>query len=126
MPIFEPDSDTVTVPLIPGAAQEEVLHVDEIQGGVLPGFGTSFQHLFALRFSDTAALRTFLSGPHAVVSTLSDVMEQRNRRRAALRRGEGKPRTPVMRAVALSFAGLTLLTPDAATITGTPFKKGMR
>ena len=126
MPIFEPDSDTVTGPLIPGAPEEEVLRGDEIQGAVVPGFGTSFQHLFALRFSGTATLRMFLSRPHAQVSTLDEVMEQRNLRRAALRRGEDKPRTPVMRAVALSMPGLSMLTPDADDINDTPFKRGMR
>ena len=126
MSIFEPDSDTVTGPLIPGAPEEEVLRGDEIQGAVLPGFGTSFQHLFALRFSETANLRMFLSGPHAQVSTLNEVMEQRNLRRATLRRGEDKPQTPVMRAVALSMAGLNMLTSDADDINDTPFKRGMR
>src|SRR5690349_10094891 len=126
MPIFEPDSDTVTGPEIAGAPTEEVLRGEEIQGAVLPGFGTSFQHLFALRFENAAALRSFLSHPPSQVSTLNEVMEQRNLRRAELRRGEDKPRTPVMRAMALSFAGLAMVRADANTINDTPFKQGMR
>src|SRR6476661_4308679 len=105
MPVFEPDSDTVTGPLIDGAPAEEVLRGDEIQGAVLPGFGTSFQHLFALRWSEPDAFRAFLRGEHAHVSTLTEVLAQRNIRRAALRRGESRPRTPVLRAVALSMGG---------------------
>lgn len=126
MPIFEPDSDTVTGPAIPGAPEEEVLRGDEIQGGVLPGFGTSFQHLFALRFADADALRAFLASRHAAVSTLYEVLEQRNLRRTALRRDRQRPPTPVMRALALSMPGLQLVTPDAAQLNDTPFKRGMK
>jgi len=125
VPIFEPDSDTVTGPLVDGAPAEEVLRGDEIQGGVLPGFGTSFQHLFALRWPDADALRAFLASAPAQPSTLTEVLAQRNLRRAALRRGEDRPRTPVLRAVTLSMAGLSMVTTDASTIRDTPFKAGM-
>jgi Dyp-type peroxidase family len=123
--VFEPDSDTATGPLIDGAPVEEMLRGDEIQGAVLPGFGTSSQHLFALRWPEPDALRAFLASEHANVSTLTEVLAQRNLRRAALRRGQSRPRTPVLRAVALSMAGLTMVTPDATDIRDMPFKAGM-
>jgi Dyp-type peroxidase family len=126
MPIFDPESDTVTGPLIPGAPDEDVLRGGEIQGAIVPGFGTSHQHVCALRFTDVDALRSFLAGPHAVVSTLDEVMQHRNRRRTALRYGLPRPPTPVMRAVALSITGLKMLVPDATAINDTPFKQGMK
>ncbi|MEV0297637.1 hypothetical protein [Nocardia sp. NPDC050710] len=124
-PLFEPDSDITTGPLLADAPVEPVLDVDEIQGAVLPGFSTSFQHLVGLRFPDASTLRAWLRGPHASVSTLAQVMTQRNLRRAALRARQPRPQTPVMRCVALSVDALRMLTPDADQVNDPAFKGGM-
>src|SRR5687768_7971266 len=126
MTLFEPDSDVVCGPLVPEAPEEPVLDVDQIQGAVIPGFGTAYQHLFALRFADATRLRAFLAGPHAAPTPMAAVMTERNARRRALRAEQPRPRTSVMRAVALSMPALELLTPDAAALNDTALKAGMR
>jgi Dyp-type peroxidase family len=130
MPIFDPDSDTITGPEIDGAPQEPQLDVDEIQGAVLPGFGTKYQHLFALRFpdGDSTALRAWVAARVSAVSTLAEVMAVRNRRRTA-RRAEPPqppPQTPVMRAMALSIQGMQMLTDDATELVDEAVVGGMR
>jgi deferrochelatase/peroxidase EfeB len=130
MPIFDPNSDTVTGPEIPNAPQEPQLDVDEIQGAVVPGFGTKYQHLFALRFTegDSTALRAWVAARVTAVSTLAEVMAVRNRRRAARRALplQPPPRTPVMRAMALSIQGLAMLTGDAMELADEAVVGGMR
>ncbi|MCA1569840.1 MAG: hypothetical protein LC798_05860 [Chloroflexi bacterium] len=125
MSIFEPDSDVVCGPMVPGAPHEGVLDVDEIQGAVIPGFGTSFQHLVALRFADAAGLRMWLAGPHAMPTSLAVTMAARNARRAALRREEPRPRTPVMRGTALSADALKLLRPEMVKFRDAAFNAGL-
>ena len=125
MALFEPDSDVVCGPLVPGAPAEPQLAVDEIQGAVLPGFGTSNQHLVGLRFESVESMRTWLAGPHAQISTLAETNAQRNARRTALRNGDPRPRTAVMVGVALSIEALQMLTPDADQIRDNAFRVGM-
>lgn len=125
MTLFEPDSDVVCGPLVSGAPEEDPLDVDEIQGAVIPGFGTSFQHLVALRFADAGGLRAWLAGPHAMPTSLAVTMAQRNARRAALRREEARPRTQVMRGIALSADALKLLRPEVVKFRDTAFNAGL-
>lgn len=57
---FDPDSDVITGPEIPGAP---VLDVDEIQGNILPGFGSRHQVLLGLKVNEgqTADARSWLA-----------------------------------------------------------------
>jgi Dyp-type peroxidase family len=126
MAIFDPASDEVTGPEIDGAPTEPVLDVNDIQGAIIPGFGTSRQHLMALRFTGADALRHWLATT-APVSTLAEVMTVRNERRSAKRadRNAAPPRTPVMRGLALTFQALRLLRSDADDIADEPLRGGM-
>ena len=94
MSIFQPGSDVVTGPAVPGAPDEPQLSTAEIQGNVLPGFNTRRQRLLGLRFASAERARTWLAGVVDDVSTMAEVMELRNRRRASLCAGQGRPPTP--------------------------------
>jgi Dyp-type peroxidase family len=125
MSIFEPGSDLVTGPVVPGAPAEPRLNVAEIQGNVLPGFNTLRQRLLGLRFATTERARGWLAGVVDDVSTLAEVMEVRNRRRASVCAGEGRPPTPTWTSIAFSADGLRLLTDDVDEVRETAFKIGM-
>ena len=125
MTLFEPDSDLVTGPVVAGAPEEPVLHVDEIQGNVLPGFNTRHQRLLGIRFDGPERARTWLRAIADRVSTLAAVHEVRNVRRRALCRGESRPPTPVWTSVAFSADGLRLFTADVDEIRELAFLAGM-
>jgi Dyp-type peroxidase family len=123
--LFEPDSDLVTGPLVPGAPQEPELDTGAIQGVVLPGFGTTLQHLLGVSFTDSDAARRWLGRWITTVSTLEEVHSGRNQRRRALRHGQDRPRTPLWTGLALSADGLRLLGADPQEIGDTPFSVGL-
>jgi Dyp-type peroxidase family len=123
--IFEPDSDVITGPKVPGAPQEPVLEVDEIQGAVMPGFGTPFQHLLGLRFADAGTARDWLADRFGDVSSLAEVNAGRNLRRRALRDDQPRPHTPPWAAVTLSADGLRLFGRDPRAVEDTAFEVGM-
>ena len=123
--IFDPDSDVVTGPAVPDAPAEPQLDVEDIQGAVLPGFGTRYQHLRGVRFSSAAEGREWLRRRVGEVSTLEQVNAGRNARRRALRNGEPRPRTPVWTAIAFSADGLRLLGADPGEIGDVAFAQGM-
>ena len=58
-----------------------MLAVDEIQGNVLPGFGSFVQTLLGIRFEDADSARRWLSDVVPAVSTLRQVNDARNLRR---------------------------------------------
>jgi Dyp-type peroxidase family len=125
MSIFEPRSDLVTGPVVPGAPPEPLLDIDQIQGNVLPGFNTRRQWLLGIRFRDAARARAWLGGVLGEVSTLAEVIAVRNLRRAALCAGEDRPPTPTWTSVAFSSDGLRLLTDDVERVREAAFKIGM-
>lgn len=127
MPIFEPDSDLVTGPVIPGAANEPVLRVDEIQGNVTPGFNTLHQALIGVKADPehVAELRAWLAWLHPCVSTLRQVNDFRNVRRRALRQGEPRPPSPAWTTVAFSIEGLRLLGSSTGGIRDSSYVQGM-
>jgi Dyp-type peroxidase family len=126
---FDPDSDVITGPEIPGAPVEPVLDVDEIQGNVLPGFGSRYQALLGLKLNEgqIGEARSWLARLIPSLATLSQVNTLRNLRRSLLRRRAALPEGPSAPWInlALSIDGLRLLTPDADAIRDTSFKKGM-
>ena len=126
---FDPDSDVVTGPEIPGAPVEPVLDVDEIQGNILPGFGSRHQVLLGLKFVEgqTGEARSWLARLAPSIATLDQVNTLRNLRRSLLRRGAALPAAPSAPFVNIAFSigGLRLLTPDADAIRDTSFRKGM-
>lgn len=125
MRVFEPDSDLVTGPVVPGAPEEPELHVNEIQGSVLPGFNTRHLRLLGIRFDGSERARGWLGAIVDQVSTLAAVHDVRNIRRRALCRGEPRPSTPVWTSVAFSADGLRLFTADVDEIRELAFLAGM-
>ena len=125
-PLFFPNSDDVTGPRVDGAPDEPVLDVDDIQGVVVPGFGTKFQHIILTRFSGLDPLRQWIATAR-LPSTLAEVMAVRNTRRSA-RRADPQappPEAPVMGAIGLTSAALRLLTDDVDTMSDDAFIGGM-
>ena len=126
---FDPDSDVITGPEIPGAPVEPVLDADEIQGNVLPGFGSRHQVLLGLKLNEgqTAEARSWLARLVPSIASLRDVNTLRNLRRSLLRRQAALPAGPSspFLNVAFSIGGLRRLTPDADSIRDPSFRKGM-
>lgn len=122
------DSDLVTGPSVPGAPTEPVLRIHDIQGNVLPGLNTRCQLLLGVRFDEAdaaSALRSWLARIMPRVTSLATAVAQRNARRAALRRGELRPRAGPMLSLALNADGLRLLTSDVDEMHDEAFKGGM-
>src|SRR5262245_40983309 len=122
---FHPDAVLATGP---DASAEPVLAVDEIQGNILPGFGTDRLFLLGLKIdpADPAAARRRLAALAPRVSTLRQVGTVREVRRAVARSG-GRPAAipDVLVNVALGPGALAALGLDAANITDAPFRGGM-
>ena len=124
-PLFEPDSDLVTGPLVEGAPEEPVLAVDAVQGVVLPGFATPVQHLAGIRFADADGGRRWLGRWTATVSSLAEVLAGRNDDGALERAGVPPEETPVWTGLALSAGGLRLFGVDPDAIGDPAFAVGM-
>src|SRR5215207_8486971 len=80
---FDPDSDVITGPEIPGAPVEPVLDVDEIQGNILLGLKVDEGR--------TADAKSWLARLVPSIATLGDVNTLRNLRRSLLRRQAVSP-----------------------------------
>src|SRR6185295_19978407 len=89
-------SDVITGPEIPGAPVEPVLDIDEIQGNILPGFGSRYQVLLGLKVNEgqTADARSWLARLVPSLASLRDVNTLRNLRRSLLRRQAALPTAP--------------------------------
>jgi Dyp-type peroxidase family len=124
-PLFAPDSDLVTGPVVDGTPEEPELAVAAIQGAVLPGFATPFQHLAGIRFPDGDAARRWLGRWTGTVSSLAEVMAYRNESRRALRAGGPRPSSPVWTGLALSAGGLRLLGVDPREVGDPAFAAGL-
>jgi Dyp-type peroxidase family len=125
MSVFDPDSDLVTGPVVDGAPEEPVLAVDEIQGNILPGFGSFVQTLLGIRFDDADSARRWLSDVIPVVSTLRQVNDARNLRRRAARLGEPRPASPCWTNLAVSVEGLKLFGLPTDRIRDDAFRLGL-
>jgi Dyp-type peroxidase family len=127
VPIFDPDSDLVTGPAIDNAPVECVLHVDEIQGNILPGFSSLVQHFLGLRFDGEATAKQALAWLIPTISTLRQVNDARNVRRRAARSPSNmsRPPSPIWTNVALSVEGLKVLNVAIDGITDTSFTNGL-
>jgi Dyp-type peroxidase family len=126
---FDPDSDVITGPEIPGAPEEPIFDVDEIQGNILPGFGSRHQVLLGLKFNEgqIEEAKSWLARLVPSIARLRDVNTLRNLRRSLLRRQAALPEGPSAPFINIAFSidGLRLLTPEADTIRDTSFRKGM-
>ena len=127
MAIFDPDSDTVTGPAVEGAPEEPVLAADEIQGNVVPGFGSLHQAFIGVRFDhgNVDGARRWLAGLIPSISTLAQVNDARNRRRRALRQGLPRPAGGQWTNVAFDGKGVALLAPAADKVRDPSFTAGM-
>ena len=101
-----------------GSPEEPVLRVDEIQGNVLPGFGTLHKAFIGVRFDESAvaSARQWLAALLPGIATLGQVNDARNRRRRAFRQGRPRPKSPVWTNVAFDSKGVALLAPGADKI----------
>ena len=101
-----------------GRPPEPVLAVGDIQGNVLPGFGSPYQALLFLEvLSPDPAAAWLRSQP---ITTMADVLWARE--------GRGHPRLMASghwTNLALSYRGLGKLRRDADQLTDLPFKQGM-
>lgn len=127
MPIFDPDSDIITGPLIAGAPTEPILDIHEIQGNILPGFGSLRQCLLGITFDATKMpeIKAWLRWLQPFISKLKEVNDYRNLRRTAARRNLPRPLSPVWTNIVLSYRGLRLLAGDTVQIRDAAFKQGM-
>lgn len=127
MPIFDPDSDSVTGPLIEGAPIEPVLEIHEIQGNILPGFGSLRQVLLGVMFDETklSEVKSWLRWLQPFISRLGEVNDYRNLRRTAARRNLPRPLSLVWTNIVFSHRGLQLLAGETTLIKDASFKLGM-
>ena len=86
---------------------EPQLDLDDIQGHIIPGFGTRFQRFLYLRIEDLRATRQpLIAIANDRVTTARDALDQRERRRDAFRTTGERPDDPtVLVALALSPSG---------------------
>jgi Dyp-type peroxidase family len=124
---FHPDAVLATGP---GAAEEPLLAVDEIQGNIVPGFGTAALTLLGLKFDPdagaAASTRRWLSDLAPHVSTLGQMQTVREVRRAVARSTGARPDLPdVLLNVALGFPALAPLGLPADAVTDGAFLGGM-
>jgi Dyp-type peroxidase family len=120
---FHPDAIIAT-----GAdhSNEDLLAVDEIQGNILPGFGTEGQILLFLKIDDAPAARRWLRELAPRISTLRQTNEVREVRRAVARAvGRRQALPDVLLNVALSFPALAPLGLSHDQIADGPFREGM-
>jgi Dyp-type peroxidase family len=125
--VFDPDSDLLTGPVVPGAPEEPILAVDEIQGDVLPGSNALHQVLLGVSFDATRvdAARRWLDELRTTVSSLAQVNDFRNVRRTALRRSEPPPPSPMWTSVAFDAVGVELLHGPLDGVRDDSFCRGM-
>lgn len=112
------------------ASAEPVLAVNDIQGNVLPGFGTAFMTLLCLKIDDAAggagAARRWLRELSPHVSSLNHVNSVREVRRAVARATGARPKLPdVLLNVALGFPALAPFGLETSRIFDAPFVGGM-
>lgn len=124
---FHPDAVLATGP---DALNEPVLAGDEIQGNILPGFGTAAMLLLGLKIEPGGAgpelARRWLRGLAPRIATLNQVQQLREVRRAVARARGAKPALPdVLLNVALAFPALPLLGLATDGIDDPPFRGGM-
>ena len=120
--------DFTSPPPAPDVADEPVLAMDEIQGNVIPGFGTSHVELMGLRIATgrSAAARTWLRELTPLITTAAHAWHAREVRRAVARTtGVAPPRDGVFLNVMLSHEGAALLGLPTAGITDGLFRSGM-
>ncbi len=108
-------------------SDEDVLDVDEIQGNVLPGFGSPAQTLLGLRLVDPERARPFLAELAARrLTSLREVRHVRDVSRAVARATGARPRLPdVLLNVALAYPALGPLGLEHAALDGSVFADGM-
>lgn len=124
---FNPDSILSTGP---DASDEPVLSVDEIQGNVLPGFGTAYLVLLYLKFDDAeggaSSARRWLNRFAPRITSLGQMNAVREVRRSVARATGARPKLPdVLINVALGFTALSPLGLETDRITDGPFIDGM-
>ena len=127
--IAEAVTDDLTAPSsAPELADEPVLAMEEIQGNVIPGFGTSHLELIGLRIEtgQSAAARTWLRELTPLITTAAHAWLAREVRRAVAKTtGVAPARDGVFLNVLLSHEGATLLGLPTAAINDGLFRAGM-
>lgn len=122
---------TAIAPTAAEAVEEPILAADEIQGNILPGFGTLSMGLLGLRITrdadSEAHARRWLRELAPLVTTLAQMHQQREVRRAVAKATRVRPAAPnVFLNVALSPSALPplgLVLPASSAVAS--FLKGM-
>lgn len=110
------------------ASEEPILAMDEIQGNVIPGFGTQHIILLGLRVlpDQSSAAKVWLRDLTPLITSAAEAWHAREVRRAVAKAtGVAPPREGVLLNVALSFEGAQLLGLPTDTIGDGLFRKGM-
>ncbi len=105
---------------------EPKLEVEDIQGHVFPGFGTSHSVTIALRLRNPVAGRVALAGLLSAVTTMADGLREKQNRREAAIKGLSPPEQGAV-SLSLSFAATALRSWGYDTNKFDPsFRTGMR
>jgi Dyp-type peroxidase family len=115
--------------IVGSAPKEPVLDLLDIQGIVVPGFFKPHHSLVYVRLgNDRQTVERFKKGLSTLVSQVSAArvtLEDRREHRRAAVEGRERGATKVLVAIALSYSGLSRLTPGAAAISSPAFHAGM-
>ena len=105
---------------------EPLLAVDDIQGHVLPGFGTRFIHLLGVKIKELDAFK-FSVAPWLEKVTDAQFANEKRKKRSGYRMKTGKRPDDayVMLSIALSHVGLLRLGVDTNSLSDRTFKRGM-
>jgi Dyp-type peroxidase family len=116
-------------PAIPGAPEEPILEVQEIQGNILVGFNSDYQHFIFFQITETAVTKRWLHLLIPHVATVDETLSFRRLFRALRSRRALEPAGMMATwvNVAFSFEGIRKLTSaeEANRFASEAFKKGL-
>jgi Dyp-type peroxidase family len=115
---------------LPGAPEEPIVDVGDVQGNIVPGFNKPMQCFTAYRFGDAAGAKAWLRAIEPYIATAEEVLAFRRLFRQRRDRHGGRMPTTLADTntnVAFSFAALQKLVGNAAeTFTDVAFREGLQ
>jgi Dyp-type peroxidase family len=120
---------SVQGPTIPGAPEEPILDVREIQGSILVGFNKDYQHFIFFQIAKPAVAKSWLRLLIPHIATVDETLAFRRLFRALRARRAAEPAGMIATwvNVAFSYEGIRKLTSDdeAKKFASEAFKKGL-
>lgn len=105
---------------------EPLLEIDDIQGHLVPGFGTRYMRIVGLKIQDTAQFKTQIAPTVNALTSATKALAKRDARKASLMATGERPADPdVLSAMAFSAPGLQRLGVDLRRLKDRRFKRGM-